>query len=563
MPVAFFILKRKVIVKDMEEVEKKETTPEHKTTRKRKGGTQVKQKATNDTKRKANVKDFVSSVDSNIYAIAHLPEEFIATLFAWVSRSPKSFREHLEEAINDFSLVAPSSDNFNELDEKAKAFHSKWTVGYGHSSVGEHAVVHMALEQVSRLASAELELASQFLSITEYSQRYQKPVRGGWYNPYDSSQEQYKEFEEYMNQMFIYFEQLNEILYDEAKEHYLKLGEGYELARKNTDESNKKINRDLRALEKKAFEDARYLLPLSIHTQLGVTANARAWRDVISTLGNSSHKEMKDCAVALNREASKIVPVLLRHSEPSQFERNVKIRKADLYKDFHVKTQKEGASAYVTQTLSEEVMLRQLVTLMTMEETNVSYEEAAAFALNQTSEQLRTATKIIIHEMKEYDNPIQAFKSLRVNAVAYVSEANWHQLLRHNRGADFTYGKPSSEFGYVTPPSVKVSKRATALFNEALQYATDKQELFDDEVGAEYVVLNAHIRPVHISADMYEMYHLVNLRTSEEAQWEIRDTFIDIYNSLAKTHPYIVSMMPRRNPEVINKAFGYLKGGEE
>ena len=56
--------------------------------------------------------------------------------FAKTSRSPQSFRKIAAE------LTA----------EKSAEFHEKWVVGYGHASVAEHAVLHVAIENVSRLA---------------------------------------------------------------------------------------------------------------------------------------------------------------------------------------------------------------------------------------------------------------------------------------------------------------------------------------------------------------------------------------------------------------------------
>ncbi len=47
----------------------------------------------------------------------------------------------------------------------------------------EHAIAHIGIEKISRLASAELELANTFNSFTEYSQRYQRPQRGQIYTP--------------------------------------------------------------------------------------------------------------------------------------------------------------------------------------------------------------------------------------------------------------------------------------------------------------------------------------------------------------------------------------------
>ena len=41
--------------------------------------------------------------------------------------------------------------------EKSAEFHEKWVVGYGHASVAEHAVLHVAMENVSRLAVETIE----------------------------------------------------------------------------------------------------------------------------------------------------------------------------------------------------------------------------------------------------------------------------------------------------------------------------------------------------------------------------------------------------------------------
>ena len=86
-----------------------------------------------------------------------LSPETIAVAFAKTSRSPESFRE----------IAAELSD------EKSARFHEKWVVGYGHASVAEHAVLHIAIENVSRLAVECLE-SNRLASYTEKSTRYQK-----------------------------------------------------------------------------------------------------------------------------------------------------------------------------------------------------------------------------------------------------------------------------------------------------------------------------------------------------------------------------------------------------
>ena len=86
-----------------------------------------------------------------------IPPETIAVTFAKTSRSPQSFRE----------IAAGLTD------EKSAKFHEKWVVGYGHASVAEHAVLHVAVENISRLAVEVLE-SNRLASYTEKSTRYQK-----------------------------------------------------------------------------------------------------------------------------------------------------------------------------------------------------------------------------------------------------------------------------------------------------------------------------------------------------------------------------------------------------
>ncbi len=83
--------------------------------------------------------------------------EVIAVAFAKTSRSPETFRQIADEL----------------TDEKSAQFHEKWVVGYGHSSVAEHAVLHIAAENISRLAVECLE-SNRLASYTEKSTRYQK-----------------------------------------------------------------------------------------------------------------------------------------------------------------------------------------------------------------------------------------------------------------------------------------------------------------------------------------------------------------------------------------------------
>ncbi|KXK10787.1 MAG: thymidylate synthase complementing protein ThyX family protein [Chloroflexi bacterium OLB14] len=83
----------------------------------------------------------------------------------------KQSRLHLQKhhvRLNHFVKL-----QMNSVTKKSAQFHEKWVVGYGHASVAEHAVLHIAFENVSRIAIEAIE-GNRLASYTEKSTRYQK-----------------------------------------------------------------------------------------------------------------------------------------------------------------------------------------------------------------------------------------------------------------------------------------------------------------------------------------------------------------------------------------------------
>ncbi|PVC74986.1 hypothetical protein C2I27_03610 [Priestia megaterium] len=512
----------------------------------------------NKKKREADITPYISNVDGSVYAITGLPEEFIATLFAWVSRSPKSFKEHLKIALKDHNIKG-ALDSFKELDDKAKSFHEKWTVGYGHSSVAEHAVAHVGIENISRLASAELELANPFLSITEYSQRYQKPERGKWHNPLKMFKEKpkgistanldinplYQKVDHFYHAAFDAFENLIDGVYTYLKKEFVH-SEEYEAIK----DDSKAVDRKLDALMKLAFEDARYVLPLSMHTQLGMTANGRAWRDTLAELGTSDHAESQKLADDLRAEITKVLPVLLKYATPSQYQKNSKLRVSKHFECEYDNVIAPSYDAVLLPVEEESMLINEIIAHLKVKNQLVDYPYAAAVAnFGMSDETKEEIIKELLFEMQHFDNAPDAFKHIRYKAYFTVSEANWHQLLRHNRMTDFTFSKPTTKFGIKVPPRIVaaglqdilkgIAAKSEELYNELVQNNFEKE--------AEYVVLNAHKRHIYASFNLWEAYHLINLRTSEQAQWDIRETFEDLYQQIKSVHPLLISEAKRRN----------------
>lgn len=77
---------------------------------------------------------FLTHPEADVTAVRGLPEEVIATLFAQYSRSKAPMRELLAAALAAGDVTAPPAvdQSADALTERARAFHEKWTLGYGH-----------------------------------------------------------------------------------------------------------------------------------------------------------------------------------------------------------------------------------------------------------------------------------------------------------------------------------------------------------------------------------------------------------------------------------------------
>lgn len=488
-----------------------------------------------------DISQYVSNLDRNVYAIFHLPEEVIAVIFAYVSRSSLSFRDNLAKLLEDDELaINPAlADRSTAYSEKAAKFHEKWVVGYGHSSVAEHAVAHIGVEKISRLASAELELANTFNSFTEYSQRYQRPERGDFYVPskletapelkqkYESANDQaYTAYESCMNGLLSYLPTIFPQQEKESERAYHS------------------------RIEKIAFEDARYVLPLSTYTNLGVTGNGRALRDTLVRLYSSRYTESHQLAQDLEREITHVIPTLLKYVKPSEYvlktRQRLAVHMSEIKREPHSIDVSSSLPTWIN-VPDYQVALRQLVTDLFVSEATLSYEEAKNRVDQLSVPELEQIVMDSLSDLRFFDHPLEQFRQLTYRFECQVSEANWHQLLRHNRSTHFVYGEPSIRFGFTVPPHIKQAGLEDLYTSSILQTEQVYRILLEvDPDLAPYLVTNAHKRQIVATTNLWGLYHLFNLRTSPEAQWDIRDTFQHLYQQLQILHPALVSSAIRR-----------------
>jgi thymidylate synthase ThyX len=247
---------------------------------------------------------YVTNLDRDVFALRNLPEEVVAVLFAYYSRSRDDLRTNLRKLLDDQELAVldggAARPSLGTAQEKARAFHEKWVVGYGHSSVAEHAVVHLAVERCSIVAAKALEEA-RLAAYTEKSTRYVRFDSTSLVTDIGLPDDLQGVYESSARDSLATYTNL----VDRAEKALLRrhaMPEGVTL---------KAHEANLRA---HACDLLRPLLPAGVPTNVGITANARVLEHHLGRLAGSPLHEVRRLSAAMRDEASVITPTLLKYT---------------------------------------------------------------------------------------------------------------------------------------------------------------------------------------------------------------------------------------------------------
>lgn len=210
---------------------------------------------------------------TDIYAIHGAEPEVLAYAMAKYSRSALSLRESLTE------ISA----------QRAEQFLNTFYFQYGHRSIADLAHIPMAVERLSLLAAIALVDETRW-DGQERSTRYQDFRRSGWYTPALPEKER-QAYNKAIDGLFTSYEALSRQMAEALKQ----------VVSRPEEMKPEAYERTLRA---RAFDVARYLLPLATNTSLGQIVNARTLEGQVSRLLSSSFAEIRGLGVQL-REAAK------------------------------------------------------------------------------------------------------------------------------------------------------------------------------------------------------------------------------------------------------------------
>lgn len=434
------------------------------------------------------------------YGEESLTPETISAAYARISRNPLP--------VNELRKIARTEV------EKARKSNLNIVFGMGHSSIAEHAIFNIDIIGVSRLIVEEIE-KFRLCSYTEKSQRYIRleddfvvplEVRSGG-----------------LEDVFVETVREQNCLY-----HELYAGLKEYMFEKHRDMLSNPSNRS--TVDGWAKEDARYIVSMATHAQLGMTLNARNLELMLRRSAAHILKEVNEYGAKLYEATVNIAPSLVRYTEATPFDLGARkeLKKATV--SLMEKMGASGESAIISKDGNVTLVHatpdgdEKIIASILHSFSDLPMAECLTAAHSMGMEEKEEIIRIACRHMKSYDPPLREFENADFSFEVTVSATCFAQLKRH-RMATMTCQDYDPSLGVTIPASV----RAIGMEGRFMEVISRTEEVYNRIRGvsvsaAPYILTNSHRKRVALKVNAREMYHISRLREDAHAQWDIRET---------------------------------------
>lgn len=443
-----------------------------------------------------------------VYSLDYLKPEVVAVAFAKCSRSPESFKKIAEEL----------------TDEKSADFHEKWVVGYGHSSVAEHATLHLAMENVSILATKVIE-DNRLASFTEKSTRYQIFNREKYYQPENVMASSLgRTYEKTMNYIYDTYVGFNEPMRNFIiKKYPIK-----------EEQSEKAYNVIIKA---RVCDNIRYLLPTATLTNLGITANARVLEHAIVKLLSHPLQEMREIGAKIKKEALKITPTLIKFAEVNKYLQKTNELLSSLSKNFLRK--------YPDPVNPVEIIAydrdaeNKLVASLLYRHSTLPYKQIMVRVKSMKQREKERIVEEALKNRSDYDQPLREFENVYYTFDILMDYGAFRDVQRHRMCTQLNQ-EATVIHGYDTPAEIRevgLEQKYNKVMDEAAGLYNKLYRRFPNE--AQYVVPLAFRKRTLFTWNLRELHHFISLRTGPKGHVSYRRIAQACWQKINKIHPLL------------------------
>ncbi len=446
-----------------------------------------------------------------------LTEEEIAVTFARTSRRPEPFDQIAEQVSR----------------EKAADFHERWVLGYGHASVAEHAVVHLAVENLSRLACDTLE-DNRLASYTEKSSRYQVMPQGYFHIPaeLDDEPQLRKAYVATAQELFqSYFGLIKGCI------KHLRRSVGRR-------EGERESSYHLR-LRRLATDSCRSALPAATLTNVGVTANARALEHAISKLLSASLAEERRLGEDLREQGRRITPTLIKYADRNKYLEAATRR--DWQLSLLLATPAAPARLKVRLVHWDVQAEEKVAAALLFRQSAADYPSAWQQVQEMDPEARQRLIDGYLEAMGDHDAALREFELVDYTFELVMDYGAYREFKRHRMQSYFS--QPLSvDLGYQQPLLVAEAGLAGE-FQEAMGRAEEgcRRIAQFSPLVAQYLATHGHYRRVLSRLNLRECYHLFKLRSAKQAHESVRGPVTEAMRLAVETHPQLFRRLRLRD----------------
>ncbi len=446
-----------------------------------------------------------------VYTLNGLPPEVVAVAFAKCSRSPEPF-DVIAEELNE---------------DKSRKFHEKWIVGYGHSSVAEHAVLSIAIENVSVIATKVIE-DNRLSSFTEKSTRYQVFDKSRYYKPKSLNNSLLKRYTDTA---------------DRIMDIYLKMQKDIEpFFRKRHPKEDDVPDRlyEIR-IKNKVLDVCRYLLPASILTNLGWTVNARELEYAIVKMMSHPLKEIRDIARDIKEAALKVTPTLVKYTEPNSYiietEKALSKKAQEMLGETTCRDSNKNTGDSVALAEFDSDAENKLVAALLYRFSSLSYEKIKEKIRNMPKKEKEAVVDEALKRLGKFDRPLRELEHIYYTFDILIDYGAFRDIQRH-RMATQTSQLVTARHGYCIPGEI-IEAGFEKEYREAMESAADCYNAIAREspYDAQYIVPLGFYKRVLFCWNLRELFHFIKLRSGKTGHISYRRVAQKCYQLIKEKQP--------------------------
>ncbi|HUB00305.1 MAG TPA: FAD-dependent thymidylate synthase [Terracidiphilus sp.] len=496
---------------------------------------------------------------TEVYAVHGADPEVLAYAMAKYSRSALSMRESLAE------IGA----------QRAEQFLNTFYFQYGHRSIADLAHVALAVERLSLLAAIVL-VDEQRWDGQERSTRYQNFKKSGWYLPeFGADKASGDLYRTTIEELFVAYERTTAavlgVLRDRtARPEELK-PEAYE-----------------RTLRARAFDVARYLLPLAANTSLGQIVNARTLETQVSRLLSHPAAEVRELGLKLREAAAgaawnvngragaalvekigaaapelaeeaaqlltrevRTAPTLVKYAQPNEYEMRTRAELAQAAVELLGETSSEGAPHAVVDLVERTESLEvELAATLLYSASHFGYRQVRDAVMGLPAARVEEIVEMGLRHRGRHDEALRAFRAgseLRFDILMDIG--GFRDMHRHRRCVQIVQGF-TARHGYETPGAADLGGDVDILaeagiledFRGAVERAHGASRGIaasaapEAEQSALYVLpLATRIRSL-FKMDFAEAQYICELRSAPAGHFSYRRVAWEMFRALERQH---------------------------